>query len=87
MIPPKFLVMPPYEASSSNNKVVSNFESKHNNLIVQLVCPDGLPTFIPLATLDLFEIQVLANEKDEPLLKKYKKNYDASHKCRNIWTT
>jgi hypothetical protein len=43
--------------------------------------------FIPSTAPNLFEIQVLANEKDESLLKKSKKNYDVSHKCRNICAT
>jgi hypothetical protein len=67
MIPPKFLAIPFYEASSKNSKVTSNFKSKLSNLIVWLVCLGGLSTFIPSTAPNLFEIQVLANEKDEPL--------------------
>jgi hypothetical protein len=67
VIPPKFLAMPSYEASSSSSKVTSNSKSKH--------APN------------LFEIQVLANKKDNPLSKKSKKNYDVFDKCNTIWAT
>ncbi len=69
MIPPKFVVMPSFEASFNDNKVASNLESKCSNLVVQLVCPSGLSTFFPPITPDLSEIQVLPNEKDKPLPK------------------
>ncbi len=55
-IPPKFLAMPSFEASSNVSKVASNSKSKHSNLVVQLVCSAGLPTFTPLTTFDMFEI-------------------------------
>ncbi len=32
-IPPKFLAMTSFEASSNDNKVASNLKSKHNNLV------------------------------------------------------
>jgi hypothetical protein len=51
---------------------------------MQLVCPSDLLTFIPHVAPNLNEIQVLADEENEQLLKKSKKNYDVSHKCRNI---
>jgi hypothetical protein len=51
---------------------------------MQSMCLGGLPTFIPLATPDLFKIQVLADKENKPLPKKSKKNYDVSRKCRNI---
>jgi len=81
----KFLAMLSFEASLSGSKVASNLESKLNNLVMQLMCPSGLPTFIPLATPNLSEIQVLADKEKEPLPKKFKKKYDVSCKCKDIW--
>ncbi len=34
VIPPKFLAMPSFEASSNDSKVASNSKSKHSNLVV-----------------------------------------------------
>jgi hypothetical protein len=72
------------KASLSGNKVASNSESKHNNLVMQSMCSGGLLTYIPPTTPDLFEIQVLADKENEPLPKKSKKNSDVFHKCRDI---
>jgi hypothetical protein len=63
--------MPSYEASSNNSKVTSNLGSKRSNLIVQLMCPNGLPTFTPPTTPNLFKIQVLPDEEDKPLLNNF----------------
>ncbi len=87
VIPPKFLTLLSSKASLSGNKVASNSKSKNNNPIGQLVCSGGLPTFIPPIAPNLYEIQVLANGNDKPLLKKSNKNYDASCKCKDIWAT
>ncbi len=73
MISPKYLVTLSSKASLSGTKVTSNFKSKHNNPDVQLVCPGGLLTFIPPITPSLSKIQVLANEEDKPLSKKFRK--------------
>jgi hypothetical protein len=40
---------------------------------VQLVCLGGLLTFTPPTTPNLSKIQVLPNEKDEPMPKKFLK--------------
>ncbi len=70
VIPFKFLAMPPSKPNLSSNKVGLNSKSKHNNLVVQLVCSSGLPIFIPPIARDLFKVQVLLNKKDGPLPKK-----------------
>ncbi len=71
VIPLKFLAITSFETNLNSNKVASNLESKHNNLIVQLVCLGGLPTFTPPTTPDLFKIQVLPNEENKPLPKNF----------------
>jgi hypothetical protein len=46
------------------------------------MCSSGLLTFILFLTLDVFEIYVFPNEKNEPLPRKPKKQYNAFCKCR-----
>jgi len=85
LIPLRLQPPPSFKASSSGSKVASNFNLARNNLVVKLVCHGGLPTFVALV-LDLLEISVvLDEEKDVPLSKKPKNNYDILHKCRKAW--
>ncbi len=46
VIPPKPKPIPFSKVSSSGSKVESNFNFNHTNLVVQFVCPNGLPTYV-----------------------------------------
>jgi hypothetical protein len=70
---------PSFEVSFSESKIASSFNSTNSNQVVKLVCPNGLPTFVA-------HVPNLS-QKNVPLLKKPKKNYDILHKCKEVWTT
>jgi hypothetical protein len=82
VFPPQ--AMPSFEVNSSRSKAKLNLDSSCSNRIVQLVCLGRLLTFVPFA-FDLFEVHVLLEEIDKLMLKKQKRNYDVSCKCKEIW--
>jgi len=66
----------------SESKIAINFNSTHNNHVVKLVCPNGLPTFVAHVPNLSKKFVVMHTKKDVPLLKKPKKNSDILRKCK-----
>ncbi len=66
VIPLKHKPIPFFVASSSGSKVDPNFYFNHSNLIVQFVCPSGLPTYVTFVAYFL-EIHVIIKEEESKL--------------------
>ncbi len=79
-------MIPFFVASSSGNKVESNFDFNRKNPTMQFVCLGGLFMYVAFVV-DLSEIHVITKEEESklPPFKKPKKNYDKLGKCWDVW--
>jgi hypothetical protein len=68
--------------SSSGNKVDSNSNFNHSNLVMQFVSPSGLPTYVVfMADFSKIHVNTYEEELKLPPFKKLEKNYDISQNC------